>query len=63
MRFSGRGVTSERKANVSFWHWAMTSRTIKEIALWNHDKNGAQFSLEFPLLPELCGGKSSLSFE
>lgn len=45
MRFSGRGVTSERKANVSFWHWAMTSRTIKEIALWNHDKNGARFFL------------------
>lgn len=39
MRFSGRGETRGRKANASFWHGALTSRTVKETALWNHLRN------------------------
>ena len=45
MRFPARGETRERKANAFFWHWPLTSRTVKEIALWNHLKNGVVICL------------------
>lgn len=40
MRFPGRGETRERKANAAFWHRVLTSRAVKETALWDHLKNG-----------------------